>query len=81
LTITGFRKPALFSIARGVATACSISSQVQARPILAAEKVGRIGFGTLPINWRGVATTDPELAVEAVRGGAGRTTSTGLTGI
>ena len=30
---------------------------------------------------RGAATTDPELAVEAVRGGAGRTTSTGLTGI
>jgi uncharacterized protein (DUF1800 family) len=31
---------------------------------------------------RGIAgTTDPELAVEAVRGGAGRTTSTGLTGI
>jgi hypothetical protein len=30
---------------------------------------------------RVAATTDPELAVEAVRGGAGRTTSTGLTGI
>src|SRR3977135_529458 len=28
---------------------------------------------------RVAATTDPELAVEAVRGGAGRTTSTGLT--
>jgi hypothetical protein len=49
--------------------------------ILAAEKVGRIGFGTLPINWRGVATTDPELAVEAVRGGASRTTSTGFSWI
>ena len=30
---------------------------------------------------RVAGTTDPELAVEAVRGGAGRTTSTGLTGI
>ena len=30
---------------------------------------------------RVAGTTDPELTVEAVRGGAGRTTSTGLTGI
>ena len=30
---------------------------------------------------RVAGTTDPELAVEAARGGAGRTTSTGLTGI